>query len=186
MAPFRGCAAMNGELDDNIRYMQQVIAWQPRLYAFVLSLLGNREAADDVLQNANLALLKKQAQFHADADFGVWAMRIARIEVRRHWDATARDKRRFDDALMEQLAARAERLSGEPAGELQFLRQCMAILSDQERALLAERYGGRSVGQIAETCGRSVASISQTLYRIRGKLAECVKRAINAERRNDS
>jgi RNA polymerase sigma-70 factor (ECF subfamily) len=176
---------MDGE-PENIRYMQQVIAWQPRLYAFVLSLLGSRDEADDVLQNANLALLKKQSQYRADADFGAWAMQVAQLEVRRHWSVAARDRRRFDDALVDQIAARAEQLAGEPSGELQFLRRCMSLLSEQEREMLEQRYGGESVGRIAERCGRSVGSISQTLYRIRGKLAECVKRAINAERRNDS
>ena len=61
----------------------------------------------------------------------------------------------------------------------------MALLSEQEREMLTLRYGGSSVQAIAERWGRTVGSISQTLYRVRGKLAECVKRAKNAERRNE-
>ena len=51
--------------------------------------------------------------------------------------------------------------------------------------MLTLRYGGSSVGAIAERWGRSVGSISQTLYRVRGKLAGCVKRALNAERHDE-
>ncbi|MEN6450821.1 MAG: sigma factor, partial [Thermoguttaceae bacterium] len=65
---------MVDDADQTIAYMQHVIAWQPRLYAFALSLTGNPNEADDVVQNANLALLQKQEAFRADADFGAWAM----------------------------------------------------------------------------------------------------------------
>ena len=103
---------MEGDADLTIEYMQQVIAWQPRLYAFVLSLTGNPNEADDVLQNANVALLQKQKAFRPDADFGAWAMQIAYREVQRHWDSSARAKRRFDKVLLDQLAAKMGELAG--------------------------------------------------------------------------
>jgi len=176
---------MDNEADRTIWYMQQVIAWQPRLYAFVLSLTGNPNDGDDVLQNANVALLQKQKAFRRDADFGAWAMQIAYHEVQRYWDVAARARRRFDDVLIDQLAARMSEFSGEPGLDLQFLRRCMSILSEQEREMLTLRYGGKSVRAIAEQWGRTVGSISQTLYRIRGKLAECMKRAMGAEVRDE-
>lgn len=172
--------------DQTIQYMQQVIAWQPRLYAFALSLTGNPDSADDVLQNTNVAILQKQDSFRSDADFGAWAMQIAYYEVMRFRDSSAKSKRRFDDVLLDQLAAKMAHRGGEPGMDLQFLRRCMSILSEQEREMLKLRYGGKSVGAIAEQWGRTVGSISQTLYRIRGKLAGCVKRALNSEVRDES
>lgn len=177
---------MNGDNDQSIWYMQQVIAWQPRLYAFILSLTGDPNVGDDVLQNANVALLQKQKAYRPDAQFGAWAMQIAYNEVQRHWTTSAKVRRRFDNQLLDQLATRMGQIAGEPAQELVFLRECMARLSSQEREMLARRYGGDSVQAIAERCGRPVGSISQTLYRIRTKLAECVKRALHAERRDES
>jgi RNA polymerase sigma-70 factor, ECF subfamily len=177
---------MDPETDQVIWYMQQVIAWQPRLYAFILSLTGNPNDGDDVLQEANVALMQKQKAFRSDADFGAWAMQIAYHEVQRYWDCRARaNKRRFDSVLLDQLAVKMGQVKGEPNLELQFLRQCMARLSAQEREMLTLRYGGNSVRAIAERWGRTVGSVSQTLYRIRAKLAECVKRALNAERRDE-
>ena len=177
---------MDGDADQSIWYMQQVIAWQPRLYAFVLSLTGDRNAADDVLQNANVALLQKQKALRRDAKFGAWAMQIAYYEVQRHWDTIARARRRFDNRLLDQLAAKMGEFGDEPGLELVYLRECMSRLSAQEREMLGLRYGGDSVQAIAERCGRPAGSISQTLYRIRSKLAECIKTALNAERRDDS
>jgi RNA polymerase sigma-70 factor, ECF subfamily len=177
---------MGGDSNHSIWYMQQVIAWQPRLYAFALSLTGDPNTADDVLQNANVALLQKQSVFRPDAKFAAWAMQIAYHEVQRHWDSVARTRRRFDNRLLDQLAAKMAEVAGEPGLELVFLRQCMSQLSPSEREMIGLRYGGDSVQAIAQQCGRPPASISQTLYRIRAKLAECVKRALNAERRDDS
>ena len=176
---------MSGDSDLTIWYMQQVVGWQPRLYAFALSLTGSPNEADDVLQNTNLVLLKKREAFRPDAHFGAWALQIARLEVQRLRQSSARLRGRFDDVLVDQLAARATASAGDPGGELKVLRSCMSRLSDSEREMLALRYGGSSVGAIAERWGRSVGSISQTLYRVRGKLAECVKRGLNAERYNE-
>jgi RNA polymerase sigma-70 factor, ECF subfamily len=170
--------------DRSIWYTQQVIAWQPRLYAFILSLTGNPNAGDDVLQNANVTLLRKQKAFRHGAKFGAWAMQIAYHEVQRHWDSAARARRRFDNRLLDQLAAKMAEIGDEPGLELVFLRECMSRLSAGEREMLGLRYGGDSVQAIAERCGRPAGSVSQTLYRVRAKLAECVKRALNAERRN--
>ena len=46
-------------------------------------------------------------------------------------------------------------------------------------------YAGNSVQALAEELGRTIGSVSQTLYRIRAKLAKCVKRALNAEHRDE-
>jgi RNA polymerase sigma-70 factor, ECF subfamily len=177
---------MRDETDPHLWYMQQVIAWQPRLYAFILSLTSNPNEADDILQNANMAILQKEGAFLSGANFSAWAMQIAFFEVQRHRDRLGRESRRFDDTLLDRLASKWEPFNNEPGIELQMLRQCMSLLSDQEREILALRYDGDTLGAIAEKYGRPAGSISQTLYRIRVKLAECIKRAIRAESRDES
>lgn len=176
---------MSDQYDPTVEYMQYVVAWQPRLYAFALSLTGNPNEADDVLQNTNLVLLRKRDSFRPGSDFGAWALQIARYEVQQHRDASHRARRRFDDVLVDQLAAKTFGADAEPGDDLRLLRKCVSRLSPSEREMLGLRYGGDSVQAIAEKQDRSTASISQTLYRIRGKLAECIKRALNAERRDE-
>jgi RNA polymerase sigma-70 factor, ECF subfamily len=176
---------MSNDSELTIWYMQQVVGWQPRLYAFVLSLTGNSNEADDILQNTNLVLLKKREAFRAEADFGAWALQIARFEVQRFREINARVRTRFDDVLVEQLAARVRASCSDPAAELKILRWCMLRLSPSDREMLTLRYGGNSLAAIAERWGRSVGSISQTLYRLRARLAECVRRALNADRHDE-
>ena len=144
---------MDGDSDLTIWYMQQVVGWQPRLYAFALSLTGNPNEADDVLQNTNLVLLKKREAFRPDADFGAWALQIAHFEVQRLRQSSARVRGRFDDVLVEQLATRAGASGGDPGAELKVLRWCMLRLTSSEREMLTLRYGGSSVGAIAREMG---------------------------------
>jgi hypothetical protein len=49
---------------------------QPALYAFVLSLLGNRTDTDEVVQETNLVLWRKFDQFHAGSDFRLGPVRL--------------------------------------------------------------------------------------------------------------
>jgi RNA polymerase sigma-70 factor (ECF subfamily) len=113
-------------------------------------------------------------------------MQIAYLEVQRRRSSNAKMKQRFDDALVDQLAASAPQPAEPFDAEVHMLRKCMGQLSPSEREMLTLRYGGSSVRDIADQSGRTVGSISQTLYRIRGKLSECIKRALGAERRHET
>jgi RNA polymerase sigma-70 factor, ECF subfamily len=176
---------MNSGSDQTTGYMQQVIDWQPRLYSFILSLLGNLTEAEDVLQNTNLVLIQQQEAFCREASFSAWAMKIAYHQVLQHRDSNVRSRLRFDDALLDQLAAKLSDSGDRPASELAALHQCVLRLSPVEQDMLKWRYGGKSLSALAEKLGRTVGSVSQTLYRTRAKLAECIKRALKAEYRNE-
>jgi RNA polymerase sigma-70 factor, ECF subfamily len=174
---------MNSDNDQIAVYMQRVIAWQPRLYSFIMSLIGNPNEAEDVLQNANLVLLRERESFRPEADFYTWATKIAYHQVLHHRTSSARARQRFDDVVLDQLATKLSLSNAEPAVELHALHDCTAKLSLEERHLLSCRYAGSSVQALAKDLGRSVGTISQTLHRIRAKLAECIKRTLSGEHR---
>ena len=58
-----------------------------------------------MLQNTNVVLLEKEGMFRRDADFSDWAMQIAYLEVQRYRASHVQAQRRFNDALLDQLAA---------------------------------------------------------------------------------
>ena len=122
---------MDGGSDQSIWYTQQVIAWQTRLYAFILSLTGDPNAADDVLQNANVAILRKQKSFRLDAKFGAGPCRSP-ITRSNAIGIPPLGPGRFDNRLLDQLVAKMAELGDEPGLELVFLRECMSRLSAHE------------------------------------------------------
>ena len=176
-------------VDATFAYMQHVIDWQPRLYGFVLSLVGNRDEADDVLQNVNVVLLRKQSTFQPESNFGGWAMQIAYLEVQSHRKRNSRARQRLSDVAVEILAETARQdnsAMGHGGWEAHrgALRQCLDLVPDRQRQLLELRYGGQSVESLSDQLGRSIGSISQTLYRVRNRLAECIRRRLAVEARN--
>ena len=62
-------------------FIVHLTACQNRLYAYVFSLLPDRERRRDVLQETNLVLWRKSDQFMAGTDFGAWACKVAYFEV---------------------------------------------------------------------------------------------------------
>ena len=63
------------------QFVLEIIAAQSRLYAYILSLVLNREKARDILQQTNLVLLEKEREFEWGTNFGAWASRVAYYEV---------------------------------------------------------------------------------------------------------
>ncbi len=88
----------------------------------------------------------------------------------------------FDDSLLDYLAERQdERLAELPARHIA-LRRCLERLPKPQRELVKARYApGGSVKDIAAKLGRSVGSVSQTLYRARSALLECIEKSMRSD-----
>ncbi len=172
-----------GEPDDEL-FVNLLMEWQRRLYAFILSLVPNLADADDVLQETNAVLLRKRATFEPGSDFGAWVCRVAYYEVLNYRKLKQRNWRyaMLDESLLQDLASEsAERLSDQDA-RVEALGHCMSRLSADDRALLRHRYrGDESPEAIARRTGRTAAAIRQVLYRIRHELLRCIQSRLARE-----
>jgi RNA polymerase sigma-70 factor (ECF subfamily) len=163
-------------------YIQQLIALQTRLYAYILTLLADRTAADDVLQETNLVLYRKAGEFAEGADFEPWAFSIARTQCLAFWKLRGRDRLVLGDDAIDRIACRAEAGLEEIDSQRTALRQCLGSLPARQRELVEARYAiGGSVNQLAHRLGRPESSVSQALYRIRCALLNCVQRRLSQE-----
>jgi RNA polymerase sigma-70 factor (ECF subfamily) len=148
---------------------------QQSLYACILSLLPDRAAANDLLQETNLTLWHKAEDFEPGTNFLAWATRIARYHVLNYRRKRQRDRLVFDEALFAELCDRQAARVEEAAPFAELLRECLKKLPDEHRELVEARYAsGGSVRQIAESRGISPGAVSQTLYRIREALLNCI------------
>jgi len=157
-------------------YVEQMIAHQDRLRAFIYSLMPGSPHVGDVLQNTNAILWQKRGRFDINTNFTAWAFRIARYQTMHQLDRDKRDGRLvFSDELLETIAAPA------PQDQthnrlLRALDVCMEKLSDHQRSLISARYSpGHSLEKHAETLGRSPGSLRIALHRIRDLLKNCVE-----------
>ena len=156
-------------------FVTLLIDLQPRLYGFVLSLLGSRNDADEVLQQTNLVLVRKKKDFTLGTNFGAWARKVAFHEIQTFRKKRARNRVCLSDSLVEQLAKIADPMTEEEDSRRLALRRCLNTLDTRQRRLITTRYSGVKVNELATQNKRSVGAVSQELYRIRTALADCIR-----------
>ncbi|BCX46564.1 DNA-directed RNA polymerase sigma-70 factor [Haloferula helveola] len=160
----------------NDEFAREITGSQQRLFGYIFSLLGDEAASWDVLQETNLVLWRKQADFRAGSNFGAWASTVARFQVLAYLRDRSRDKTSVLTAeVLEALAAEAELADGQFDGRRDALRDCLAHLNGSERSLIRRFYHERhSTQSIAEESGGNPNSVKQALFRVRRKLAHCI------------
>ncbi|HVJ67882.1 MAG TPA: sigma-70 family RNA polymerase sigma factor [Caulifigura sp.] len=163
---------MDRTSDDFVRLLT---ASQPGLYACILSLVPDRTAAQDILQETNVTLWHKADDFEPGTNFMAWAARIARYHVLNFRRKAKRERLVFDDQLIAELCSRQEDRAEDAGHYSARLQHCLEKLSDEHRELLAMRYApGGSVQELAASRGQTVGAVSQLLYRIRESLLNCL------------
>ncbi len=167
--------------EQSARFVTLLTGFQSRLYAYLCTLLARPEDARDVLQETNVVLWKKAADYDAARPFEPWAFRFA------HWQALAwrqrqsRDRLVFDDTAFDLLTTDF-RNAGTAEGELRALEECIGKLPEKQRALVERRYaGGESVNEIADAESKAPNAIAALLYRARKMLADCLSESLPAE-----
>jgi RNA polymerase sigma-70 factor (ECF subfamily) len=166
---------------EQTEFVQLLTNFQRRLFAYIATLLPHPADTEEVLQQTNLVLWSKAAQFEPGTCFRAWSFRIAYLEVLAFRRRGSRDRQVFSADLAETMAAEVED-TGEPSA--QALRACLEKLPSGDRDLLSRRYGGEgTIKQLAEAMGRPASSIYRSLDRIRYSLLNCVQRAQAAEDR---
>jgi RNA polymerase sigma-70 factor, ECF subfamily len=162
--------------------VQRLILCQDRLYAYILGLLGDPIAAEDVLQETNLAATEQMADAAAVNDFTGWLFGVARHHVQDHRRRQARQRLLFRDDLLDLLADELPSATAELSDRQLALRGCLAALPSEHRELILRRYRpGETVQRLAAELRRTVGVISQTLYRIRLALLQCIQGKLAAE-----
>ena len=156
---------------------------QSSLYTYIYSLLPDSNMAEDLLQETNTTLWQKASDFEPGTSFLAWSCQVAYFKVLSQRRKLARDRHLFDDQLVDYLAEiQASRLD-KLDGRRDALRQCLQKLPPDHRDLVEKRYrAGGSVQGIAENSGRTPGVVSQTLYRIRTELLDCIRTSLHLER----
>lgn len=171
---------MATEGSSKTQFIQLMVSHEIRLRAFALSLTGNWDVAEDVLQDALCVLWEKFHEFRPGTSFMAWAGRVVYLK--------AHEQRRrqgkgvpFGDEFLQTVADEATHLSDEMYERQRLLEKCVAKLRAEQRELLRLRYDqGSDIVGIARTLHRTAGSIREALRRIRKALFDCVSRARTA------
>ena len=169
------------------QFLRDFTASQRRLFLTILSQVGRPGDAEEILQNANLAIWRKAHTFEPGTNFAAWSATVAHYEVLKWREKRGRDRLRFSDEFV---AAVARETDADPElweERRRLLETCMQKLSAKDRDLLARRYAVGADGEevqgkdVAAMLGRPVNAVYQSLGRIKTALAECVRRELAAK-----
>ena len=137
------------------------------LWGYLSRVSGNRQVADDLLQESYYRLLKSTTVFESEAHRRNYLYRIATNLVR---DSRRGPKPLFDEKIeMGEIVAPQPHVDTEARADV---RRAMGRLKPRERALLWLAYAqGSSHSEIADVLGLKTGSIKLLLFRARRKLA---------------
>lgn len=162
-------------------FLAKVTAAQRPLYGLIMTLVRRAADADDVLQETNLVLWRKAAEYDSSRDFMPWALQIARIQSRSYLSKRQRLPL-ADSDLLDRIAAAAVAAQGKAEERRVALAGCLQKLPEKHRVLVASRYEpGASVNAIAAARDTQPKAVSEMLRRIRRTLLDCIERTLAAE-----
>lgn len=150
---------------------------QAALYAYILTIMPDRFAAHDVLQESVLVMWRKLKEFEKGTNFPAWAYRIAYWQTMAHLKKVKRAGLvELEPEIMELLAREAESSLEGFEGRHQALRTCLQALAAGDASILQAHYQrGEAVAEIAGRLGRTRDAIKQVLMRIRKRLRQCIE-----------
>lgn len=161
--------------DAQAEFVQLLTSAQPRLFSYISTLLGNVHDASNVLQETNVTLWTKSAEFEPGTNFLGWAREIAYYKALGYVRDLKRERLIVDHALVEQYFARTE--SRDENERRLALRHCLSQLDPRQRDLLRRRYAdGATMEQLAKHQERSVGAVKMALKRVRTFLMGCIKK----------
>ncbi|MCK9250310.1 MAG: sigma-70 family RNA polymerase sigma factor [Solirubrobacteraceae bacterium] len=151
-------------------------------YALAYRIVGSRQAADDVCQEAFLAVWRSASRFDADrGEVRSWLLTVVRNRAIDHLRRVSRDKEHevHDEALAERHAAPADEGTEPEAMRRTSAAETRSLLDelngDQRRAIELAFYSGYSHTEIAELLdvplGTVKARVNRGLARMRSALA---------------
>ena len=163
------------------RFLSLFLRSEREVFRYVATLVPNVADAEDIVQQAALALWEKFDDYDPSQPFTPWACRFALNKARQWVERRQRWKLLLDGGLAEELALRREQLRPEIEARLRRLEGCLAGLPGEQRSLVEGYYYRRAeVGQLACESGRTVTATYKALQRIRQTLQRCIEGAPEA------
>jgi RNA polymerase sigma-70 factor, ECF subfamily len=147
-----------------------MLAAVPNLRAFAMSLSGNAERADDLVQGALLRAIASINSFKPGTNMSAWLFTILRNLFRSEYRKRRREVEDPDGSYLASLKAPPEQF-----GRLEF-KELVAALAKlphlQREAVLLVGASGFSYDEAAAICGVAVGTIKSRVNRARRRLAE--------------
>ena len=160
--------------------------YKNRLYAYLLKLLRDRNAADDLLQEVFIKVMKKLDSYGERQKFSAWLFTVAHHAVMDYFRSGHRRREESLDTAGEDKSPLADTLASREPGPDKLLEDAerAAVLqaafdrlsADQREIFLMRHYSGLSFKEISDILsvpiGTVLARMSRAMAKMRSELGE--------------
>jgi RNA polymerase sigma-70 factor, ECF subfamily len=157
------------------------------LTAYFLATTGQRQQAEDLVQEVFTIALENAGKFDPSRSFGAWMRGIARNVLLQYYKQHHRAALSLDQAALDQLncaAEDAESRHAEPgyaSRRLEAMKSCLSTLTERARAILDQRYSAdKSSRQIGDEFGMKASAVDMMISRARKTLETCIHQKLRA------
>ena len=147
-----------------------------RIFRFVLRLVRNEAAAEDLISEVFLDVWRQAAKFEGRSAVSTWILSMARFK------ALSTLRRRTEEALDDETADTIEDTQDDPETVLAkkdkgaALRQCLEKLSAEHREIVdLVYYHEKSVTEVSSIVGIPEATVKTRMFYARKRLSELLK-----------
>lgn len=147
---------------------------------FVLGLVADRAAADDVFQDVFLTVVRREADFRHGENFLAWVRGIARIKVLEYYQQRRTKPLLFDEQVLELLTESVVTSEQQWEQRREALARCLERLAPRAREIVDLRYAEQPLtpSELAQRIGWTANAVNVALARAREFLRECTQQVL--------
>jgi len=149
--------------------------------AYARAVLGNYTAAEDVIQEAMLVVMKKFDQFREGTSMLAWCRAIVRLEVLRVKQQRRRERSLTERLLDDAVDAAFEEFQkpqrhDDTESRREALERCLQRVPQRGRRVLEARFVDElSYQQIGQRVGMTLEAVRKALFRTKKQVRSCVE-----------
>ena len=158
--------------------VQTLLRDRTKLLAYILAILPDEHAAEDILQEVSMAAVRKLHEIDSADHLLLWLRRAARFEALAQHRKRGNAPHVLDADVLDSLESHWKRYDAERAIDwADALRFCLSKLTPYARRLVELRFGQGLTGEaLASAVDRKPQSAYIALSRARRALSDCLRR----------
>ena len=164
-------------------YGKIVGRYNGRLYNFIYRFVGDRETAEDIVQETFLRAFRKRKEYRAIANFSTWlftiAGNLAKSELRRRkrWRMFSLERDEETDTGMElpDNSAPPDKVAESSLADVQIQEAIASLPDNYKQVILLRDVQGMSYQEISEIVDCPVGTVKSRVNRARLKLQQKLK-----------
>lgn len=162
------------------QFIRLFVRHEGELRAFAFTLMPCPADADDVVQDACVAMWQRIADLENEESFRPWAYTFVRFTALNRIRKLKRSPLRFCGELVEVLAEEGRAEADRANAELRALSACLEKLPEAQGEIIRRYYASATtrMADVADALSRNAAGLYKSLERARESLKLCVSQTL--------